>query len=276
MTLEFLKFKKKINKKNDFKLEFILDGAKSLAIISEDIKSLKIIKEIFKKNIKYSGDVLINKKNIKNIKKYYPFFSEDIGFFNNISLYKIIKIILKINKYEINKEKILYYLEELRLPHRKIIAELSVTEREKFDILISFLISKEILILDLLNNSLAKEDEADLCNFIKKNNSNRNIIIISENINGIAKICDKALVISSNNQIYYDDLKKLEIIKDLIIIKIKNFDEKKLYNDFNYEYTVIDDMLIVRKYDLEKILFYLIKVGLEVVSIDDFNNNIFL
>ena len=38
MTLEFLKFKKKINKKNDFKLEFILDGAKSLAIISEDIK----------------------------------------------------------------------------------------------------------------------------------------------------------------------------------------------------------------------------------------------
>ena len=34
MTLEFLKFKKKINKKNDFKLEFILDGAKSLAIIS--------------------------------------------------------------------------------------------------------------------------------------------------------------------------------------------------------------------------------------------------
>ncbi|QWQ39354.1 hypothetical protein KMP11_03245 [Gemella sp. zg-570] len=275
MTLQFKEFRKKIARKKYLDLDFTLEENSSLTIINDNDKVLELIKKVFKRNLRYDGKVFINDKDIKKIKNYYPYFKNNIGFYNNFSLYQNLKTSLSLFKIKYTKKQILEILSLANLDYKSNYAKLDLSSKEKFSILFSSLVSQKIFIVDITDTKLNVKDMAYITSFLKKEiaKNNRNIVILSKKLNDLALLCEKTLVISEDKQVYFDDTNKLSVIKDLVVLEITDYKEEDLYKDLHFDFKTIDKKLIIRRDNLEDALYYFVKSNIEVLNISDFNED---
>lgn len=274
MSLQFKNFKSKLARKKYLELDFSLEENFSLAIV-DDSENLELIRKVFRKKAKYDGEVFLNGKNIKEKSSPNIVFTDNIGFYSKFSLLQNLKYLLKLFKIKLSKELLNNYAKLLNLDLKNKYGKLNASEIEKFHILFLSLIEKELLFFNFENIKLTSEDEILIQNFIYQliEEKNRNIIIYSKNINKYSEKCIFGLVISDNKQSFFGELSELSVIKGLVILDIVNYDEEKLFRDLHFDFKLIANKLIIRKEDLEDILYYFVKTGVEVQAINDFNEN---
>lgn len=272
MALEFKNFKKKISRKVNLELDFLLEDNNNLAIIVDNGSSL-IIEKVFKNKTKYDGEILFNKNNIKNISR--PLFKEEIGFYNSFTIYENFKNILSLYNIKYEKNILIDNIEKLGIKSNAKYKNITDSEKEKLHIYFLTLVSKRLLILNLIDSPLTKEDERIIFDVLKEVviNNDLTFICISRTINLISELCQNALVIADNKQSYYGSLAQLNVVKDLVIIELDNPNMDKISNDLTIDIKAIGNKLVLRKADLETALYYFVKSDIRVVNIDDFNKN---
>ena len=144
----------------------------------------------------YKGQVLIDSKNLKDVKLDIGTISQEIELFN-----MSIKDNLCLDK-KISDEEIIKYLEELELKEvllfedniYSVVGEkglkLSTGQKRRINILRSYLMNKDIYILDEPTSNLDKHTEEIVVNFILKYFKNKTLIIATHN-EKINEICNK-------------------------------------------------------------------------------------
>ncbi len=154
----------------------------------------------------YNGQVLIDGENLKNSKLDIGVVSQEIELFNmsiqeNLSLEK-----------KISEEEIANYLEELELNEillfnkgiNTIVGEkgqkLSTGQKRRINILRSYLMDKDIYILDEPTSNLDKHTEEVVVNFILKYFKDKTLIIITHD-EKINEICNKFYKFENHNLI---------------------------------------------------------------------------
>lgn len=144
----------------------------------------------------YRGQVLIDDKNIKHIKLDIGVVSQEVELFN-----MSIKDNLCLDK-KIKDSEIIKYLEELELQEilmfkdgiYTVVGEkglkLSTGQKRRINILRSYLMNKDIYILDEPTSNLDKKTEEIVINFILKYFKDKTLIIVTHN-DKINEICNK-------------------------------------------------------------------------------------
>lgn len=152
----------------------------------------------------YRGEVLIDDKNLKNSKLDIGVVSQEIELFNmsiqeNLSLDK-----------KISKEDIINYIKELELNEilffdkgiNTIVGEkgqkLSTGQKRRINILRSYLMNKDIYILDEPTSNLDKHTEEVVVNFILKYFKDKTLIIVTHD-EKINEICNKFYKFENHN-----------------------------------------------------------------------------
>ncbi len=275
MSLQFINFKRKLARKKYLELDFVLENSDSLVIVDENIKNLDLIKKALSKRLKYDGKIILNEKDIKKDKDYYLFLQDKIGFYNNFTVYQNFKHLLKLFGIKIKKDDLITLIADESVNIYEKYVKLSEVQKEKLHILFSSLVLDDILVIDITSDKFSKEDLLYISSLAQDiiNENKTNLILLSNNLNEITNICKKALIISDNKQVYFDDLDKLDIIKDLIIIETESIDEESIYQNLHFDLKVIENKVIIRKSDLEDVLYYFVKANINVLSINDFNEN---
>lgn len=273
MSLVFKNFKKKLSRKKYLELDFILDSKSSLVVVDENINNLNLIANVFLKKEKYEGEVVINKQNLKNL-KYYPFFVDNIGFYKKITVYNNFKLLLSLYKIKLEKSVLLNYFAQADINQNEKYDKLDEDNKIKLKLLFNYLVSKDFLIfyVEKYSNSVAVMEYLETLIELSLENK-KTLLLLSSSLNRLTRNIKKAVIISENKQVYFDDIDKLNVVKDLIIIEIDNYVEEILYKDLIFDFKLIDNKLIVRKSDMEDVLYYFVKSGIDVISINDFNEN---
>lgn len=144
----------------------------------------------------YKGNIQINEKNIKDYKLDIGVVSQEIELFN-----MSIKDNLSLDK-DISKEELEGYLKELELNELlefeegidTIVGEkglkLSTGQKRRINILRSYLMNKDIYILDEPTSNLDKHTEEIVVNFILKYFKDKTLIIVTHN-EKINEVCNK-------------------------------------------------------------------------------------
>lgn len=273
MSLEFKNFKKKIGRKKFLEINFFLNKNESLALIDENISNLTILKEVFSKKTKYDGCVKILNKDINDI-EYYPFFDNKIGFYSNLSIIKNFKLLLSLYNINIVNEEINYYFDLIGANSKDKYLNISDDKKLNLKILFSYLVSTSCVLIDMTNMKITKSTKLFLKKLIDLSKEDmKNIVILSKDLNSITNNCDKALVISDGKQVYYDYIRKLDVIKELIVLETSGFTEEELYKNLLIDFKIIDNKLIIKKEDMENVLYYLVSNNIDVININDFNEN---
>lgn len=152
----------------------------------------------------YQGKILINNKNLKDYKLDIGVVSQEIELFNTS-----IKENLCLDK-KINDEEINTYLKELELEEllsfknglNTLVGEkglkLSTGQKRRINILRSYLMNKDIYILDEPTSNLDKHTEDIVVKFILKYFKNKTLIIATHN-EKINKICNKFYKFENHN-----------------------------------------------------------------------------
>lgn len=159
----------------------------------------------------YKGQVLIDDKNLNDVKLDIGVVSQEIELFN-----MSIKDNLCLDK-KISDEKIISYLKELELNEillfedgiNTIVGEkglkLSTGQKRRINILRSYLMNKDIYILDEPTSNLDKHTEEIVVNFILKYFKDKTLIIATHN-EKINEICNKFYKFENHNLI--ENIKK--------------------------------------------------------------------
>lgn len=272
MVLQFIDFKKKISKKTYLEFDFILNTGDSLAIIDSNDNNLDIIKNVLDKKEKYEGEVLLNDINIKDNKKYSSYISEYIGFFPSFSVYQNLKHLFKISGSKKSKSELLNIISDFGFNHKEKFSKLDDSSKNKLQILYSLFATKELFVVDIRNFS--KNDE-----FLKQvlefaiSVEDKTVVVLSNKINNISNICNKVLVIADNKKSYFGDIDKLNVVKDLVIIELSNFNSESIYVDLQIDMKLVGNKLIIHRNNLEDTVYYFVKSGVEITNIKDFNEN---
>ncbi|MBF0710008.1 MULTISPECIES: hypothetical protein [unclassified Gemella] len=271
MSLQFINFKKKIEKNEELQVSFKLADKQSLAIINKNYRQLDIFKNIFKKVENYRGNVLINNTDVREKKILFVF--DNIGMYSNFSLYQNFKFLLRIHSVKISKETLLKYFEDLRLDSKRNYVSLDASEKEKAEFLLRFLISKEIFLLDLSKKNFM--DIRIISEFIKVNidKIEKNVVVLSKDLNEVTYLMDKFLIIDKNKQEYYGDNKNHELVSNLVVLKLSVLDNESFEDRLTMDYTIVNNKLILEKKNLEAALYYFVSNDIQVESITDFVDN---
>lgn len=154
----------------------------------------------------YKGQVLIDNKDLKDVKLDIGTVSQEIELFN-----MSIKDNLCLDK-KIAEEEIIKYLEELELNEILLFEEgihtivgekglrLSTGQKRRINILRSYLMNKDIYILDEPTSNLDKHTEEIVVNFILKYFKDKTLIIATHN-EKINEICNKFYTFKNHNLI---------------------------------------------------------------------------
>ena len=152
----------------------------------------------------YKGQVLIDNNNLKEVKLDIGTVSQEIELFN-----MSIKDNLCLDK-KISDEEIIKYLKELELNEILLMEEgihtivgekglkLSTGQKRRINILRSYLMDKDIYILDEPTSNLDKHTEEIVVNFILKYFKNKTLIIVTHN-EKINEICNKFYKIENHS-----------------------------------------------------------------------------
>lgn len=275
MSLIFENIKKKISKKKYLEINFTLNNYKKLLIVDENIDSLKNIVLLFNKNNKYDGNIFLFGNNIRNKKKYFYFEDHEYGFYNDLNIYQNFNKLLKLFKITINKEEMLNLFKLAKIEN-KIYSKLDKDSQKRCKLLFKYIVSEDIFIIDLYKYKNLDEIE-DFYKYLINNSNkyfkNRFVVVLSKNINKVSSNCDKVLVLSEYKQVYYGDIETLKVIKELVIIELHSKFVENFNIEINVDFKIIDNKIIIRKIDMERVLYYLVENNISILSINDFNEN---
>ncbi len=152
----------------------------------------------------YEGEILINEKEIHNIKLDIGIISQEIELFN-----MSIKDNLCLAK-ELEENKLKEYLKELELDELSLFEDgldtivgekglkLSTGQKRRINILRSLLMDKDIYILDEPTSNLDKHTEEIVVKFILKYFNNKTLLIVTHN-EEINKVCNKFYRFENHN-----------------------------------------------------------------------------
>lgn len=276
MTLKFNNFKKKLGRKKYLELNFEQDSGALLAIVDDNKINLQLLKEVFNNNEKYEGEVTIDGVNIIEDKDSYPYLENQIGFYDLFTVEQNFKKLLKLSAVKYNLEDLKKYFSLLKLQGNEKYINLSKVNKENVRLLFSYLVSRKLFLLDLTDERLSSSTATFYLNLIEdflKDDSDRIFIIFAEHLNEFTNLCDSALVIADNKQVYFGDAVSLNVVKDLIIIELASFVEENFYRDLYVDFKLLNNNIIIKKSDLEDVLYYLVKENIDVIKIEDFNQN---
>lgn len=276
MSLEFKEFEGKISKNNFLKLNFSINKGESLSIISDEDEPLKIIKKVFLKKFKYSGNAYYNGNEIKKHKDGDILFSDHIGFYDGINISKNLKYLTRLFGITYSDKEIVSFLEKLNLKPDSRYKTLSESEAEKLKILFLVLIAKDIIIIENVDKKLTEDDAVLVREFLEDTSDEGiTIIIIDKTLNELSEYSNLTLVISNGEQSYFGKLSDLKVIKQLAVI---TFEEEIMDLEdilFDIEYTKFADKeIIVREELLEEIIYTLVSNNIEIENIRNFGEKI--
>lgn len=271
MSLQFIDFKKRVGKNEELEIDFNLANNDSLAIVDKDLKTLKIFKNIFSKKEDYRGKVLVNGTDIMKNSSLIVY--DNIGIYSNFSLYRNFKFILSIYSVKINKETLLKYFEELLLDFRKKYKILDKGEKERVEFLLTYLIAKEVFLIDLSEKKFINTKLISEFLRLRINKLEKNIVVLSKEINEISSLMNKSLVLNENKQEYYGKNKDFELVKNLVVLKLPTLGTKNLETRLTFDHTIVNNKLILEKNNLEAALYYFVSNDIDVESITNFVDN---
>lgn len=274
MAIKFIDFRKNLSDQRKLELSFSLENNVSLSVIDNDMVTLEEVIKIFnKKSEDYSGEVFVNSENLKN-KKNILFLKEYLGLYSNFTLYHNFKYILSLYSKKIKKEELLTYFSDLSLNYKLKFSKITGIEKEKVYLLLSYLLSSEIFLLDLRKYDFFKEENL-IIEFIKKiiSKQEKNVVLLSSELNSLSSLAQKVLIISDGKQVYYGDKKDLDVVQELVILKLSEFNEEVFRERFTFNFTIVNNKLILEKDNLEAALYYFVSNNIEVLSIKTFNES---
>lgn len=158
------------------------------------------------------GTIYFNNINIKKDKKNLfnnlGVFIERPYLYEEISGYQNLKIISRLYKFDIDLDSVCEIFECTSFIHEKV-KDYSLGMRQKIGIMIAFINSPSFVLLDEPFNSLDKNSETKLINFINEyKNKGNSLIIASHSIEKIESICDRILILKDGklNEITKENL----------------------------------------------------------------------
>lgn len=190
--------------------DFIVNNNDKISITGQSGQGKTTIINLILGNIShYKGQVFIDEKNLKDMKPDIGVVSQETELFN-----MSIKDNLCLDK-KISDEEIIEYLEELELNEillfedgiDTIVGEkglkLSTGQKRRINILRSYLMNKDIYILDEPTSNLDKHTEKIVVDFILKYFKNKTLIIATHN-EKINELCNKFYTFKNHNLIKVD------------------------------------------------------------------------
>lgn len=273
MILEFKDFEKKVKRKKFLKLNISRDNSHPLAIVDDGNNNL-LLRSLQLKE-KYKGQIIFKDKDIKEIKNYKPLVVSDYDFYDEFSVYQNLVNLLKIAKVDVNKIEIEEQLTMLELASKTKYKKLTESEKEKLKIYFLTLISNHLILLDFHDSKLEEEDKQIILEFLEDFIAKNEILalVFTKTINEFSSLCEDVIVIADNELAYYGNLARLNVVKELVVVEAKDISEQILENITDIDCKSIGNKIIVRKADLEKIMYIFVTVGVEILSVTDFNEN---
>lgn len=273
MSIQFSNFRKVLTNEKSLDLSFFLEKNQTLSIVDDNIETLDIIKRSLYKNEDYQGDILVDSINIKERKNIF-FSQENVGLYSNFSLYENFKYLLSLYSKKIKRSDLLSYFEDLSLDYKLKFSKLTSLEKEKVYLLLSYLLSTDLFLIDLTKEEFFKEEvlvAKFLENVIKK--ADKTIIIFSNKLNLISSLSQKVLIISDEKQVYFGDKKDLDVIQELVVLKLSELNEEVFKERFVFNFTIVNDKIILEKDNLEAALYYFVSNNIEVLSMSTFDES---
>lgn len=271
MVLEFREYKKKIKKDTILELDFKVDTGEILTIINNKSENLELLKDSFRKRTKYKGEILFDDEDVSKQKF---LFTNDFGFYNDLTLIKNLKIALELFNIKLSVDNLIEDLEFLNLKPSSKYKDLLPNEINKFHILFSILVNQNVLIIDNTDKNLTIEDMEVISNFILDKSNNANVIILDTMLNRYNSIADKVLVITNGIKSYYGNLEDLLILKQLTAINISSNENLESVLS-GYKYTIYhDNEIVIREEVLEEVVYSLLKNDIEVYRIRNLGEKI--
>lgn len=271
MALQFVDFKKRVNNKEELAISFYLNENESLAIIDKDINNLIILRKTFEKVEDYRGNVLVNGIDIR--KKLVLFDFSDIGLYSNLTVYQNFRFLLKIYSIKLKKEELLIYFDELLLDQKKKYKLLDAGEKERVHLLLSYLLSKEIFLINMLEGKFI--NSRIIANFLGKviKNIDKNIVVLTRENNEISSLMSNVLKITDNKQEYFGKRKDFDLVRNLVVLKLSKIESNELEERLPFDFTVVNNKLVIEKTNLEAALYYFVSNNIDVLDISDFSEN---
>lgn len=200
-----------------------------------------------------------------------------------IESYKLIKEMYEIPAEKYNKNLMhLVKMMELENMLNEPVRTLSLGQRVKADLIAVLLYEPKILFLDEALNGVDTKSIDKIIEFLKKLNQEKQITIIftSHNIGVVERLCNR-IILLEKGEIRYDGTVKVfkqnckfDMIAELEIEKIGDFEQK--FNDLklNVEYKILDKKIELLYSSNEYTLLYILKKMPDVVVLDIRNNEI--
>ncbi|VTX84899.1 ABC transporter ATP-binding protein [Gemella haemolysans] len=271
MVLEFREYTKKIKKDTILELDFKVETGEILTIINNKKENLELIKDSFRKRIKFKGEILFDNEDVS---KQQLLFTKDFGFYNDLTLLKNLKVALELFNIKVSVDNLTEDLEFLNLKPGSKYRDLLPNEINKFHILFSILVDQNLLIIDNTNKDLTIEDMEVISDFILDKSNNANVIILDTMLNRYNSIADKVLVITDGIKSYYGNLEDLLILKQLTAINISSNENLETVLS-GYQYTIYhENEIVVREEVLEEVVYILLKNNIEVYQIRNLGEKI--
>jgi len=182
-------------------------------------------------NIKIDNED-ISSKNSQSRKKIGVLYGGEAGLYNNLTTYENIQYFGMLNGL---KEEEIYqntqkYQELFNMSDymERRVSNFSRGMKQKVNFLRSIIHNPEIIILDEPSTGLDVKGIMEVSNFIKYNQKlGKTIIISSHNMDEIADLCDKVIILNDGNLVYFGNLNdlldsklKYEKLYDLMGVKI--------------------------------------------------------
>ena len=156
-----------------------------------------------------------------------------------------------------------------------IFKKLPEFERFKIDILLSLLISEGIIVIDTRNLEFENEELENIFEFINDVKTDvQSVIILDNKFSNICKKTDLTLVVKEDKIEYLDETKKLRILEDLIILEFADTTEVlQLLKEENITHFESGyNKIIVRSKEVENLVYKLLKININVISIKKYND----
>ena len=233
------------NKKNVLtNISFEVFQNESLCIIGPNGCGKSTLLKSLCKIIDFEGEILINNKNIKDIKCYktIAMMSQISAIYFGYSVYDTIMMgrylsykdkLFSIPSKE-DKEFVIHYMEKLKIMHLKdkLITELSGGELQRVFLARTFVQDPSIILMDEPTNHLDLNSQIELIDNLKEwvKNNDRCIVAVLHDINAVLNFADKLLVLKNGTSQYFGNVDDFDIslLNDIYNINVVEYMKNSL------------------------------------------------
>ncbi len=130
----------------------------------------------------------------------------------HIPAIKLLQIYLELYEKKIEKEKIEYYFQLVKLENfmNTTLSNYSKGMQQRFSILQAIITEPKLLILDELTSGLDPIGQYEIIEIVKNLKNKTTILFTSHNLAEIEQICDNVMVINKGRSIFYGSISELK------------------------------------------------------------------